>query len=110
MRGESRYNSLWIRFSEAGSYVSTQGEAQKLQPLSEEYAILGVRKADGQLKDVAHYPSSTETTLEIPLTVQTTQAGSYTLRVTDLVLPAGLELYLQDRDLCSTIRLSHAGE
>src|SRR5690625_5979456 len=44
MRGESLYNSVWIRFSEAGSEVSTQGEAQKLQPLSEEYAILGVRK------------------------------------------------------------------
>lgn len=110
MRGESLYNSVWIRFSEAGSEVSTQGEAQKLQPLSEEYAILGVRKADGQLKDVAHYPSSTETTLEIPLTVQTTQAGSYTLRVTDLDLPAGLELYLQDRHLGKTIPLTTAAE
>src|SRR5690625_7246094 len=46
----------------------------------------------------------------MPLTVHTTQAGSYTLRVTDLDLPAGLELYLQDRHLGKTIPLTTAAE
>lgn len=96
VQGESLYNSAWIRFSEDGSLDQTDGEALELQPLAANYAMLGARKADGTLMDIAHFPLG-EQDLEIPLAVEATQSGKFTIRATDLDLPAGMVLYLHDR-------------
>ncbi|WP_234573342.1 FG-GAP-like repeat-containing protein [Rhodohalobacter sp. 614A] len=96
LRGESLYNSAWIRFSDQGSTTPTDGEALELQSFSADYAVLGTHKSDGTLMDIAHYPSGMPD-LEIPLAVDATRSGKYTITATDLDLPAGMSLYLYDQ-------------
>ena len=96
IQGEGLYNSAWIRFSGQGSLNRIEDEALELQPLSIDYAILGARKTDGMLMDIAHFPLDVQD-LEIPLAVEATQSGSFTITATDLDLPAGMSLYLYDR-------------
>ena len=96
INGESGYNSVWVRFSSEGSLEKTTGEALELQPLDAGYTLLAVRKTGGTLLDIAHYPLDTKN-LQIPLAVETTQSGAFTLSATDVDIPAGMNLYLYDR-------------
>lgn len=99
MQGEEVNSSLWIRFSQAGSMERTRGDALKLDPLAEQYALLGARKADGNLMDIAHYPLKLDEGefLEIPVSAEATEPGTYTLSAAEMDRPAGMTLYLHDR-------------
>nr|WP_255695611.1 T9SS type A sorting domain-containing protein [Rhodohalobacter sp. 614A] len=96
VRGPSGVNSLWIRFSDRGSEERVYGDAIELQPLSEEYALFASRKVDGTLSDIGHFPMPTEE-INIPVSVQATQPGTYSISATDLDIPVGTELYLYDQ-------------
>ncbi|NBC67200.1 MAG: hypothetical protein GVY07_16285, partial [Bacteroidetes bacterium] len=68
VRGESLYNSMWIRFSPEGSFEETNGDAIQLMPFENNYAVLATRKNSGDLMDIGHYPiPSSENEYSIPL-------------------------------------------
>ena len=71
------------------------GHALELQPYNENYTLLGTRKSDGTLLDIAQFPLPTSST-NIPLAVDATITGTYHLSATDMDLPAGTQLYLYD--------------
>lgn len=64
-------------------------------PFEQDYAVLSSMK-EVELYDIGRFPSALQE-LYIPVTVEVTRAGMYTIRVTDLELPAGAELYLHDQ-------------
>src|SRR5690625_3338917 len=107
-QGEDLYNSAWIRFSTEGSMDPGDGDALELLPLSENYAVLGARKADGSLMDIAHFPAD-ESDLEIPLVVDAARSGEFTLTATDLDLPVGMTLYLHDRHTGQSMPINSTG-
>lgn len=107
MSGEGVSNSLWIRFSQDGSQERTVGDALSLEPLSEQYALIGATKADGNLMDIAHYPLSTDqgAPLEIPVSAEATEPGRYTLSAAEMDRPAGMTLYLYDRQTGESVQI-----
>lgn len=108
VQGEGLYNSAWIRFSAEGSMDPGDGDALELQPLSAHHAVLGTRKGDGTLMDIAHFPTEAPG-LEIPLAVDATRTGTFTLSATDVDLPAGMSLYLHDRQTGESMAISDSG-
>lgn len=102
LQGNGMHNSAWLEFTADGSTEKTGGDAWELQPLSEHYALLATQKEDGSLVDIGRYPQAAE--LEIPLITEATQAGSYTITVTDFEA-SGQTLYLNDLQRGISIRL-----
>ena len=105
VNGESLTNSAWIRFSGEGSEDPVYGDALELQPLSEQYALFGSRKADGTLSDIGHFPMPTDD-LKIPVHLDATQPGTYNITATDLDLPPGSELYLHDLETGESVPIT----
>ncbi len=89
-------NSSWLRFSEVGRIDErTIGDAWQLQPLSDHYAMLASVKESGDYFDIGHFPSNLSG-IEIPLAMQVTRSGEYTLKVTDFDMVEGSSLFLTD--------------
>jgi len=95
--GEELYNSMWLEFMETGSFDETTGDAMQLMPFESDYAIFSSRKNNGTLMDIGRFPSA-DTELNIPVIVEVTRAGTYTIRATNMQISAGAELYLKDLD------------
>jgi hypothetical protein len=91
-------NSMWLSFSEEGSVdARVMGDALELEPLSDDYAQLATKKA-GTLFDIAHLPvMASEYT--VPLSIEATKPGSYTLNATKLELPDNMTLLFHDYEL-----------
>lgn len=99
LTGENSASSAWVRFSDSGSYEQTYGDALKLQPMTSDYALLATQKTDEVMVDVGHYPMPvTDESIAIPLFVNATESGSYTLTATDFDLPSSMSLYLKDTE------------
>ncbi|MCC5942616.1 MAG: T9SS type A sorting domain-containing protein [Balneolaceae bacterium] len=81
LEGEGLKNSAWINFSEEGNNSLIRGDALQLTPFSENYAMLATGKND-TLLDVGIYPSI-NSELEIPVMIETTLSGRYTITATD---------------------------
>ena len=109
LQGEAGVNAAWIRFSEEGSNERMKGDALELQPYTEQYTLLGARKAGGAMLDIAHFPLPDEQT-GIPLSMNATQSGTYTLSATDVDLPPGTRLYLHDRQTGETVLIDEGAE
>ncbi|WP_234571835.1 T9SS type A sorting domain-containing protein [Rhodohalobacter sp. 614A] len=107
LKGEAGYNSAWIRFSSEGANKQIYGDALELQPYSENYTLLGTRKNDGTLLDIAQF-SLPEPSTEIPLAVEATIPGTYHLSATDIDLPAGTQFYLHDRQTGQTMLIDES--
>lgn len=91
-------NSMWLSFSEEGSASErVMGDALELEPLSDDYAQLATKKA-GILFDIAHLPVQ-ETEYTLPLSIEATKAGSYTLTATKLELSDEITLTFHDYEL-----------
>src|SRR5690625_4141499 len=58
--------------------------------------------------DIAHFPAD-ESDLEIPLVVDATRSGEFTLTATDLDLPVGMTLYLHDRHTGQSMPINSTG-
>lgn len=79
VEGEGLLNSTWISFPNDGSFDRIKGDAYELTPFSEHYALLSTRKGD-ELFDIGQFPFNEEIT--IPLNLQTTKSGKYTIKST----------------------------
>jgi|GEM_PF-2014877 len=111
VEGEQVSSSLWIRFTENGSRELLVRDALKLDPMAEKHLILAAHKTGGTLVDIGHYPfPRSEEALTIPLQISATHSGTYTIRATDLNLPAGTGLYFQDRLSGKSIPLNSSFE
>lgn len=93
LNGEGLYNSAWITLSVNGASERIRGDAFELMPFSEEYALFGSRKGE-QLFDIGHFPATNG--IEIPVAVETTLPGHYTITATDLTLSDGMKLVFID--------------
>jgi len=105
LEGEELKTSAWIAFTEAGDMDTyAYGDALQLTPYAGNFAILATRKTDDTLLDIGVFPHPGQAPVdfEIPLYIETTKTGSFTLRATDLELPLSMEdlvLYDRERDV-----------
>ncbi|MCC5906711.1 MAG: T9SS type A sorting domain-containing protein [Balneolaceae bacterium] len=88
LEGEGLKNSAWLTFSEQGKSSLIRGDALQLTPFSENYAMLATGK-NGIMLDTGIFPA-TYNELEIPVILETTKPGSYTISATDFNLKSGL--------------------
>ncbi|MCC5905452.1 MAG: T9SS type A sorting domain-containing protein [Balneolaceae bacterium] len=108
LRGDDVSNSAWIRFSEHGSFRKTYGDALQLYPFTEQYSVLATQKEEGDFFDIGHFPNpSINEKMEIPLYIDISASGTYTLTATDLDLPAATTLFLRDLQTGETVRIDH---
>ena len=91
-------STAWLRFSEHGSLDANQGDALKLQPLSADYAVLGLSSfsEESPLLALKHLPLNLSSPLEIPLAATATSGTSFTLEATRMSIPEGWNLTLHD--------------
>lgn len=94
LSGEHSQNSTWLNFSESGSFEQNSGDTFQLQPFSEHYSILASIKS-GKFLDIGHYPLP-DHNYRIPLAIETTRPGNYTLAATDYHLSGYYDLYFHD--------------
>ena len=99
--------SAWMTFSDRGSFDQIRGDALQLEAMSANYAMLASRKADGTLFDIGHYPIPAED-FEVPLRMETTIPGTYTITVTDLELVLNHDLYFTDRKTNTRLRIDES--
>ena len=102
LEGEGLNTSTWIAFTDEGNADTyAYGDALQLTPYADDFAILANQKLDNTLLNIGVYPHPLRTSvkLEIPLYIETTKTGSFTLKATHLNLPISLEnLVLYDRE------------
>jgi len=105
LEGEELKTCAWIAFSDAGDMDTyAYGDALQLTPYAGNFAILATRKTDDTLLDIGVFPHPGHSSVdfEIPLYIETTKTGSFTLKATDLELPLSMEdlvLYDRERDV-----------
>ena len=88
-------NSMWMQFSDAGSYeAKVMGDALELQPLAERYAQFGMAKAE-ELFDIAHLPVG-DVSYELPVNISSTESGEFTVKATDFNVPTGMKVEFHD--------------
>jgi hypothetical protein len=93
VEGEETFNTAWLVFSENGAPVKIKGDALELIPFTEDYVLLGTKKGEDIL-DIAMFPDSENS--DIPLHVESTQSGTFTLSATDVNINFAGPLYLTD--------------
>lgn len=108
IEGESLYSSMWLEFAEHGSMSRTTGDALQLMPFDQHYAVFASLK-DGNLYDIGRFPSLFEEVV-IPVNVEVTRAGTYTIRATDMELPAGVDLMLRDTETGQSVAIEDGME
>lgn len=94
LSGEGLYNSAWVTFSDGASFERMRGDAFELQPFTQDFALFGTRKGD-DLFDIGRFPLGDD--VQVPVSVETTLPGSYSISATDFDLPAGYNLVFVDR-------------
>ena len=92
---EDKSVSNWIRISETGSMERSSNDAIRLTPLSSNYMVLATEKLDGSVLSIADFPSH-EQSLIIPLHVESTTSGTYSITAADLDINPNWTLKLQD--------------
>ncbi|CAN5125980.1 hypothetical protein BH23BAC3_BH23BAC3_21840 [soil metagenome] len=108
LTGKGLHNSTWISFSENGSMRQIYGDALQLMPFSTSYALLATKKTDG-LFDISIVPVP-DKDFELPLEVDATVPGTYTLKATDFSTSFEEILYLEDRHKNTIIELNENTE
>ncbi len=92
--GNGLSSSAWIQLSEEGSfYDKVKGDANKLQPLSTNYAQLAIQKGD-ELMDIAHVDA--KEAYSLPIAFTSTIGGEFTLRATDFTISSDVEITFHD--------------
>lgn len=95
LTGDRAQNSAWLSFSEKASPERMKGDAYELVPFKDEYALLASKKGD-ELFDIGQFPDHPETV--IPLHVEATLPGVYSISATDLNLRPGMNLFFKDNN------------
>ena len=104
LTGQGMRSSSWLSFREHGSLDELPGDAHKLAPLSQYYALLAGVKS-GSPYDISILPVPKED-FEFQLTAAATIGGRYTLTVTEMDVAFGRPLYLLDRHTGTTVELT----
>src|SRR5690625_4156557 len=111
LNGESTFSSAWLRFSDEGSNENSYDDDLKLAPLTANHAILASKKEDGTMLDIGHFPMPlTEEEIAIPLHVEASESGEFTLTATDFNLPSSMSLYLKDTETGSIVEIREGFE
>lgn len=100
LKGEGMKNSVWLSFSESGSTNErVRGDVLELASLSDTYLQLATTKTNGtNLLDINHLPDKLSKIIEIPLMINSTNNGDYTLKAVDFNIPGGMDLYFNNLD------------
>ncbi|MEX0685812.1 MAG: T9SS type A sorting domain-containing protein [Balneolales bacterium] len=104
LEGENLNSSAWLHFSEDGQISKDAGDGLKLQPFSSGYALLATRTDTDMILDINHLPVPDQT-LHIPLYIETTRIGNYTLSSNILNLPDNWSVMLTDRETGDSVRV-----
>lgn len=94
--GEGMSNTAWLAFSGSGSVSFTLGDAHQLEPLSGHYCLIAFSKGE-KLLDIGHFPFSAEK-FDIPVVVDATIAGDYSIKLNHYSVDEEMPLYLEDRE------------
>jgi hypothetical protein len=95
LSGMGTSNSTWLTFSDYGSKDKVSGDAFELMPYHDQYTLFGSKK-DDEVLDIGQYP--VETGLEIPLHVEASAQGTYTISATDINLAQDIRVVLVDHE------------
>jgi len=104
IRGENLSNSLWFRFSENGSTERLRNDALELASYNNEYVYFATRKESGDLLTFSNLPIPGDE-FEIPVTVETTNPGLYTISASNFNLSMAHDLYLVDTHEDVSVRI-----
>ncbi len=104
LTGQGMRSSAWLSFREHGSFDELPGDAHKLAPLSQHYALLAGVK-NGNPYDISILPVPEED-FEFQLTAAATIGGQYSLAVTDMEVAFDQKLYLLDRHTETSMELN----
>ena len=95
LTGENLNNSLWLRFSDYGSMERLNNDVLELASYNQHYAHFSTRKSDDTQLTMAQLPLPNKE-FELPVSVETTRPGSYTISASDFNLSMAHDLYLVD--------------
>gem|GEM_PF-6018930 len=107
LSGDRGKASTWIVFGESGSFDRLSNDAFEMEPMASDYMMLASRKADGTLFDIGHYPIPGEN-FEVPVSVETSIPGNYTITATDFEMMIGQDLYFVDKETNTTLPLDES--
>lgn len=95
LSGEGMASSMWLQIDEQGSLNEVlDRDARKLRSLNSDYAQLATSKA-GELLSIAVLPK-TDDEYTIPVSIDVTKSGDFTLMATDFNIPDGYKLTFND--------------
>jgi hypothetical protein len=95
VNGESPSNYMWLTFSDYSTMDRQPNDALELTPLTDRFTLMSTQKNDGVLLTIGQFPIPDEK-FEIPVTIETTDPGNYTVQATDLNLSLPYDLYFSD--------------
>ena len=104
VNGESLSNSLWLSFSDYSSMERQPNDALELTPLTDRYTLMSTKKSDGVMLTIGQFPVPDEN-FEIPVSIESTDPGLYTLKATDFNLSIPYDLYFIDKEEKRSIRV-----
>ena len=107
LSGDRGKASTWLVFGESGSFDRLSNDAFEMEPMASDYMMLASRKADGTLFDIGHYPMPGEK-FEVPVSVETSIPGNYTITATDFEMMIGQDLYFVDKETNTTLPLDES--
>ena len=102
--GQGMRNATWLSFREYGSFDEVSGDAHKLAPLSQHYALLSGIK-NGNPYDISILPVPQED-FEFQVSASATIGGIYEISVTNWDVAFDRPLYLLDRHTETTVELT----
>jgi len=106
VNGQSLSNSMWLSFSDLSTMDRQVNDALELTPLTDRYTLMSTKKSDGVLLTIGQFPVPDEN-FEIPVSIETTDPGSYTLEATDFNLSIPYDLYFVDTEEEVSIRMDN---
>jgi len=102
--GESLSNYLWLTFSDYSTMERQPNDALELTPLTDRYTLMSTKKSDGVLLTIGQFPVPDEN-FEIPVSIESTDPGIYTVKATDFNLSLPYDLYFIDTEEERSIRM-----
>ncbi len=95
LSGQGMNSSAWLSFREKGSFDEVAGDAHKLDPLSQHFALLaGIKNGNPYDISILTIP---EEDFAFPISAEATIGGTYTLSVTNWDVTFDEALFLVDR-------------
>jgi hypothetical protein len=104
LNGNGLENKAWMVFDENSSPGFDANDAVKLTPYSGNYILVASVLNNQTLLDIDSRPFA-EASLEVPVAVKTTNAGTFTLALSDLKIPDGWQVHLIDHQESRTVDL-----